>query len=290
MTLGLLTTNYNTWEMSSQCIRHCLNFADDIIDQFVVVDDCSTQKFVNEFSSITLIQNNENIGLVKSLNVGINHLDTDLIIIFDSDAWPLEKYIKAVKSYFEQNPAIGIAAFQTQNFDGRPTASSEPEPNALSLILGQKLHGYYQKIFEQNPSEITLYTCAMILRKEVIQQVGGFDESYDWLELDHDICMSAIRKGWKMGIIPVKAFHKGSGTPQKVGKRVIRFYKNRIKLLRKFNKYPYERLLNALIIGRLSFEFLLINSIGRLKYPREVRKDKSISRYELIRLFVAGNI
>lgn len=290
MTIGILTTNYNTWQLSSECIRHCLHHADDVIDQFVVVDDCSTEDFSNDIDAITLIRNPYNLGLIKSLNRGLQALSTDLVLIFDSDAWPLEAYIKKTKAYFDEHPEVGIAVYQTQRADGKPAVSFEPEPDAMSVVLGQQLHGRYQRLFNKNPKKLTLYTCAMVLRKEVIEQVGGFDEGYDWLELDHDICMSAARQGWKMGVIPVKAVHHGSGTPQKVAKRVIRFYKNRIKLLKKFGKYPLSPLLNALIVGRLSIEYVFINTIGRLKFSKEIREDKSFSRSELIKMFVSGKI
>ncbi|UEG52658.1 glycosyltransferase [Mucilaginibacter daejeonensis] len=290
MTVGLITTNYNTWELTSKCIENCMAFADDTIEQFVVIDDHSTQPFENQFKNIKLIRNSENLGLVKSLNKGLQAVDTDLVILFDSDAWPLENYILRTKQYFDEHPEVGIAAYTTENASGRPAIAYEPEPDAMSLILGQKLHGYYQKLFNNEPKQITVYTCAMVLRKEVIQQVGGFDESYDWLELDHDICMSAIRKGWKIGIIPVRAFHKGSGTPQKVSKRVIRFYQNRMKLLKKFNKYPAKYLLNTLIVSRLMVEYLSINTIGRFKMSNEIREDKSYSRSKLISMFLKGEV
>jgi GT2 family glycosyltransferase len=290
MTVGIITTNYNTMEMTSKCIDHCLRYADDKIDQFTVVDDCSTELFENKFNNVQLLRNPQNLGLVKSLNKGLNATDTDLVVLFDSDAWPLEEYILKTKAFFEANPTIGIAAYSTENAEGNPAVAFEPEPDAMSVILGQKLHGYYQKYFNKSPKQITVYTCAMVIRKEVLQQVGGFDENYDWLELDHDICMSAIRKGWGIGLIPVRAFHKGSGTPQKVGKRVIRFYQNRIKLLKKFGKYPAKPLLNSLIVGRLAVEYLAINTLGRIKMSNEVRADKSYSRSSLIGMFFTGKI
>jgi GT2 family glycosyltransferase len=290
MTVGVITTNYNTWALTSTCIEHCLKYADDTIDQFVVVDDHSTEPFINNFDHVQLIRNEQNFGLVKSLNRGLASVDTDLVILFDSDAWPLENYILKTKQYFRDNPKVGIAAYQTENASGKPAVAYEAEPDAMSIVLGQKLHGYYQKLFNNNPKQITVYTCAMVLRKEVIEQVGGFDESYDWLELDHDICMSAIRKGWDIGIIPVRAFHKGSGTPQRVSKRVIRFYQNRMKLLKKFKKYPAAPLLNTFILSRLMLEYFSINTLGRLKMSKEIREDKSYSRSQLISMFVKGQI
>lgn len=290
MNVGILVTNYNTWDLTSKCIENCLKYADASIDQFVVVDDCSTEQFENQFKQITLIKNPVNIGLVRSLNKGIRTLSADLIFIFDSDAWPLEKFVLTAQKYFIDNPKIGIATFETQNASGTSFASYEAEPNALSLVLGQQLYSRYQKYFPASASNITVYTCAMIIRKKVLEQVGGFDENYDWLELDHDICMSAKKLGWTIGVVPLKAFHKGSGTPQNVAARVIRFYENRLKLLRKFNKYPVGELLNTLIIMRLAVEYIIINTLGRLRYKKNDITDKLFSRSSLIRRFIKGSI
>lgn len=290
MTIGILITNYNTWPLTSQSISHCLKYADDQIDQFVVVDDCSTEPSFNQYPQVNLITHSQNKGLVSSLNTGLAALHTDLIMIFDSDAWPLEPYLIEVKNYFSRHPEIGIAAFQTEREDGSPAASYEAEPNAVSLLLGQQLYSRYQKRFQKNPKKMTVYTCAMIIRKQVIEDIGGFDTSYDWLELDHDICMSATRKGWKIGIVPLRAIHKGSGTPQQVSHRVIRFYKNRIKLLKKFGKYPLGYTLNLLILVRVTFEWAFLETVGRMRYNKERLNDKLFSRKELIKLLIQKEI
>ena len=290
MSIGILITNYNTWNLTSKSIESCLRFADLPIDKFVVVDDHSTEEFVNQFNEITLVRNSENLGLVRSLNLGLSHLNTDLIIIFDSDAGPLENYLQKTKQYFADNPQIGIAAYQTERADGQVADSFEPEPNAVSVILGQQLHTYYRKYFERKPASITVYTCAMVIRKEVLQDIGGFDENYDWLELDNDFCMRAIRRQWEIGVIPVRAYHLGSGTAQKVGDRVIRYYKNRVKLLRKFGKYPAADLLNLVVALRFCIEFAVIKTLGKLIYDADRLNDKTDSRLKLIKLFWSGNI
>lgn len=288
MELGILVTNYNTWELTSTCIKNCFKYADAPIDQFVVVDDNSTEKFENHFDEIELIQNKRNLGLIRSLNKGLNQMETDLILILDSDAWPLENYITEIKRFFTENPEVGIATFQTENSEGNPCDSFEAEPGALSLILGQQLYRIYIKYLLKNPKEINVFTCAMVIRRKVLDEIGLFDENFDWLELDHDICMRASRKGWGIKVMPLRAFHKGSGTPQQVGKRVVRFYKNRWYLLRKFRKVRLENLTAILISFRLSLELILVWVFGPLFYrDRSIVKDKAYSRRKMISYFLS---
>ncbi len=288
MKFGIMVTNYNTWELTSSCIQHCLKYADSTIDRFIVVDDNSTEKFDNPFKEVDLIRNKTNLGLIKSLNKGLNEIDTDLILILDSDAWPLEKYITGIKDFFSEHPSVGIATFQTENSEGTSTESFEAEPGALSLILGQQLYQIYVNKFRKNAKEINVFTCAMVIRREVLDDIGLFDENFDWLELDHDICMRASRKGWQIKVMPIRAFHKGSGTPQKVGQRVVRFYKNRWYLLRKFDKVKLENITALLISFRLGLELIVLWTFGSLYYrDKDKVRDKAYSRKKMISYFLS---
>jgi GT2 family glycosyltransferase len=286
MTLGILVTNYNTWELTSQCIKKCVEYAEDPFDQFLVVDDFSSEVPGCFPAEIKLIRNKRNLGLIRSLNKGLKNIDSDLILLLDSDAWPLENYVKDIKKFFQENPKVGIATFKTFNSVGIASASFEAEPGVLSLILGQQLYQWYLNYFVKNPKHFNVFTCAMVLRKEVLEDIGLFDKNFDWLELDHDICMRASRRGWEIGVMPLKAFHKGSGTPQKVSHRVIRFYRNRWYLLKKFDKIRMPFLVACIICLRLGFEFFLIWTLGAIYYRDiEVVMDKANSRKEIIKYF-----
>lgn len=287
MNLGILITNYNTETLTNKCIMHSLKYAELPIDRFVIIDDCSKEEFtVTAGDQVEVFRNHVNLGLIRSLNRGLEILQTDLILILDSDAWPLENYVAKVKSYFAENPKVGIATFQTINSQGHACASYEAEPGILSLILGQHLYSRYLRFFK-NSKKINVFTCAMVIRKEVLNEIGDFDKNFDWLELDHDLCMRASRKGWEIGVMPIQAFHAGSGTPQQVSHRVIRFYKNRWYLLKKFDKVRLESFTAGLIILRLALEFLLIWTFGFFFFKKlEIIKDKANSRRIIIKYFL----
>ena len=183
---------------------------------------------------------------------------------------------------------MGIATFRTENSEGKPSDSFEAVPGALSLILGQQLYRLYLNRFLKNPKEINVFTCAMVIRREVLKEIGLFDEKFDWLELDHDICMRASLKGWRINVMPIRAFHQGSGTPQKLGHRVVRFYKNRWYLLRKFDKIKLESLTALLITIRLGMEFIVVWTCGPLYYRNmETVRDKAYSRKKMIQYFLS---
>lgn len=279
MTIGVLITNYNSWPIAMQCIDAHLLHSAQFIQKIVLVDDCSTEKYEGSIDSrVTVIRNEQNLGFVKSVNTGFKNLDTDIIVLFDADAYPLSNYAPSVIKDFSLDPSLSIIGFTTYGKDGGISGSSENVPGAASLILGQQLYHWYQQHTVTDPQNLVVYSCAMAIRKKALDAVGGFDENFDWLDPDHDLCMSLKEKGWKIKYSKeIKAFHEGGGTPQIVSHRVLRFYKNRWYLLRKHGKINKPMFVKRLILLRLRVEYLLLKIAGKLYYKDHLTYEDKLS-------------
>lgn len=285
LTIGLLVTNCNTWELAKQCLDANLSLCGDRLTRIVLMDDCSTvPQSVALDARVEVVRNDWNLGLVKTLNKGMSLLDTDIVALFDSDAYPLNDYTGAIREAFEDDPALALVGFATVGKNGRPTASFEPEPGLPSLVLGQSLSAKYQRLFGTRTTDLCIYTCAMAFRRKAVLELGGFDENFDWLDLDLDLSMRITRSAWTQRVISsLTAFHEGSGTPQLTSSRVLRFYKNRWYLLRKHNKIANPAMAKQAIMARLRVEFLFLKLAGKWLYRDAVtRRDKIDGRQRII--------
>lgn len=283
-TLGVVVTNYDTRELTARCLEGVLAHRAGI-DRILVVDDASPEgPPASPDPAVEVRANPENLGLVRSLNLGIRGVGTDLVVLFDSDARPLEPFAARVRERFAADPRLAVLGFATVDASGRPAGSHEGEPDLWSLLLGQRLHARYERL-RRPKAELCVYTCAMALRRSAFDEVGGFDEAFDWLDLDHDLCMSARRAGWRVVHEPeLVAFHQGSGAPQRVSHRVRRFYRNRWLLLRKHGKIRHPGPVRILVVARLAAELALLRLLGPL-FVRDpaVRADKLAGRKALVR-------
>jgi GT2 family glycosyltransferase len=123
----------------------------------------------------------------------------------------------------------------------------------------------------------------MALRKAAYVELGGLDLDFEFLDLDNDLSMRARSAGWEVLHSPsLAAFHVGSGSPQTAGERVLRFYRNRWRLLRKFGKIRHPGLVRALVLGRLGAELLALNLMGSLLVPSPDREEKLAGRRALV--------
>lgn len=289
-TVGVVVTNYETWDLTRRCLGQVLATAGDLHGSLdvLVVDDHSSAPAPDGLETldgpVRLHVNPRNLGLVRSLNLGIRAVGADVVVLFNSDAWPLTGFAGPALRRFAADPRLGILGFATVDAQGRPTGSSEPEPGVASLVLGQRLHARLRRFLDRG-APLCVFTCAMAVRKSAFEALGGFDEAFDWLDLDLDLCMRAHRAGWRVEAAPeIVAFHQGSGAPQATSQRVLRFHKTRWLLLRKSGKIRRPRLVRALVLARLRFEILLLRLAGRLLVRRpEDLADKLAGRRAALR-------
>jgi GT2 family glycosyltransferase len=285
MTIGVVITNYNSWDIAIQCVEAHLRFAGYALEKIILVDDCSTKHSDYVFDpKVCVVRNSTNLGFVKSVNVGFRNLDTDIVLLFDADAAPLMDYSEWIRNAFSKDASLGIVGFTTFDKDHHKTGSSETEPGALSLILGQQLYHRYQHFLKQNDEKLVVYSCTMAVRKKAFDSVGGFDENFDWLDPDNDFCMSVRKKGWNIQYSgQLEAYHEGGGTPQLVSHRVLRFYKNRWYLLRKHGKIKNAWLAKNLILARLRLEYGFLKLFGKAVFKDPVVfEDKLTGRKKII--------
>lgn len=274
LSLGVVVTNYNTWGIALRCVEQVLAHGAGV-DRVVLRDDASTiprPAAIDE--RVEVVVNRTNLGLVRTLNRALREIGTDLVVLFDSDAYPTNDFAGPVRRAFESDPTLAVAGFSTVGSSGWPTGSSEPEPGVASLLLGQRLHALWLRLFGRGAEGRTsVYTCAMAVRREAVLELGGFDERFDWLDLDHELCMKVHRSRYRVGRLPeVVAFHEGSGTPQRSSERVLRFYKARWLLLTKFGKVRHPGLVRRAVIARLAVEWCLLQAL-RPFAPRRRRDD-----------------
>ena len=289
MTLGVLVTNYNTWALALDCVRAHRRLHGDRLARIVLLDDCSPLPPPGEIADepgVEVIRNERNLGFSANLNKGVRAVGTDLVLIFDADAFPLTPYFDGIVAAFTSDPGLAVLGFRTQDDAGRPTACVHHEPDALGLVLGPSWLVRWQRVFPDRETRICIPTAAMAVRRAAFDAVGGFDERLQWLDVDFDLCMKLNRAPpWTLRVDDaLLARHDYGGTPVSTRARVLKTHEARWYLLRKHGKIVHARLTKAAILARLALQWALAAALGRWIFPGgpAVRRDKIEGRRELL--------
>ncbi len=290
LSIAILMTNYNTWDLARKCAESCYLHDQGNFNSLLVYDDCSQVEPGEAFpDGAKIYRGSPNVGLTKALNIAFQMVSEDVVVLFDSDSYPTTPFCEDVLGMFENDPNLGMIALRTVGQLGRPTESYTTEPNFWSLLLGQSLYAKSEKFLADKSGRISVFTCAMAVRKKAFDELNGFDENFDWLDLDHDFSMRMNRSNWKVAVAQhPRIFHEGGGTPQLTRNRLLRFYKTRWYLLKKFNRLPNARIIRGLILLRLRTEYLVLFIFGRVLIADKIRReDKLQGRLQLIQ-FCSG--
>lgn len=158
--------------------------------QLIVIDNASSdqsaeriQTFVDTHPTVTFIQNDQNIGLCRAFNQGLKQAKGHYVIDLSADDVLLPNRLAKQVERFEQLPPEYAVVFSNAAYidaGGRFLAYHYPV-NSNEEALKPVVSGYiFRKILEK------YYICTptMMMRRSVLNELGGYDESLDYEDFD----------------------------------------------------------------------------------------------------------
>jgi GT2 family glycosyltransferase len=110
--ISIIIINYNTFNITKQCIQSIIDHTKDFSFEIILVDNASTDRDANDFKllfpSLKLIQNPSNIGFAKGNNIGISHASGDVILLLNSDTYFMENVLLKAFNKFNSLSNIGF--------------------------------------------------------------------------------------------------------------------------------------------------------------------------------------
>jgi len=220
MKTAIIIINYNNPRDTEKCLRSLSRFSPQ--SPVVVVDNASTTGDIDtvcrNYKNVKLLKNYHNLGFGRGNNVGIKWALTNTgckyILILNNDAYLKDDAICLLEEYMDRNPQIDVCSPKIVFADDTDfTWYNGGEINWKRG--GARTWGIHKKIVgETSPSEVTHITgCAMMLRKTIIERVGGFDPRYFIYVEDVELCARISRNGGRLAYLPTSVvFHKVHGS------------------------------------------------------------------------------
>ena len=202
---------------SERDITHCLEsvLTSTLKPLVIVVDNASRDHTVDlvrqQFPEVRLIVLPENIGFAAACNQGILASTGKYCIFLNPDARVSPETVENMVHLAEENPRIGIIGPRVLDEDG---GSVQPSYRSFPTTLTLFFHRFsiLNRIFPNNPwrrrylllerpiSEPTpvdwVSGCCMLVRRHVLNVLGGFDEQFFLYSEDVDLCLRARQAGW----------------------------------------------------------------------------------------------
>ena len=213
MQLSVIILNYNVRYFLEQCVASVQEALSNIDGEIIVVDnnslDDSCEMMKTHFPNVKLIENTTNLGFPKGNNIGVARAKGDYICILNPDTVVAEDTFEKVLAFAEKQKNIGIVGCKlidgTGNFLPECKRGVPTPLVALTKIFGlYKLfpktalfNRYYaQHLSENETGKVGILVGAfMIMKRNLYQEIGGFDENCFMYSDDIDLSYIALKKG-----------------------------------------------------------------------------------------------
>ena len=227
MKLHVVTVNYRTADTTIRSITHAL---EDLAESMgpadaaiTVVDNASGDGSLERLRAaaeqhgwgerVTILDAGKNGGFGAGNNFAIRHaLDRedppDYVYLLNPDAFVQRGAMSAIVAFMDAHPRVGIAGTRIYDEDGRIHPSAFRFPSVLSeLERGLRL-GVATRLLERwvvwkgmpdatGPVEwVSGASC--VLRRELLEQIGLFDEGFFLYFEETDLCRRAREAGWQV--------------------------------------------------------------------------------------------
>jgi GT2 family glycosyltransferase len=208
--------------------------------EVVVVDngsnDGSVEMVEREFPQVALIGNSRNLGFCAANNQGIFASHGQFIALLNNDAEADPRWVESLKDVFSGRPGVGMAA-------SKILVHSDPgridKAGHLIFLDGQN-RGRGTGQLDQGQFDLieeVLWPdgCAAMYRREMLDQIGGFDEDYFAYADDAELGLRARIAGWGCLYAPkARVFHhRGTTLGLQSTRRIQLIERNRILLVLK---------------------------------------------------------
>jgi len=236
--VSIVIVNWNGYEDTLECIASLqkINYKNY---EIVLVDNGSTIDNFSEFENIStnfrLLRSEENLGFSGGNNIGIKYSlkqSVDYILLLNNDTIVEKNFLKPLIEKFSDIEDIGIVAPQINYYDEPRRVWSAG--GKISMIRGSGFadSNKLESELKLSSREVHFVSgCCMLVRREVFQKTGLFDENFFLYVEDADFCYRVKKIGYKIYVTTQsKIFHKVNTSTKENFSRLPLYYTTRNRL------------------------------------------------------------
>jgi len=280
--LSIIILSYNTKELLGACLGSVKVAAKGLEAQTIVVDnassDGSAEMVERQFKWVELVCSKKNLGFAGGNNLGLKSARGENVLFLNSDMTLKKKALEQSLKLMRSDSKIGALTAKVLLVSGGVDPDCHrgyPTPFAsITYFLGleklfpkSRIWGRYHKAYLDldRDHEIEAGCGAyMLVRRKVLNQVGGMDEKYFFYGEDLDLYYRIAEAGWKIMYLgkAVAYHHKGASSGlRKESRKISRASREtRIRsarasitameiFYRKFYRGKYPTWVTAVVLG-----------------------------------------
>lgn len=241
MDLSIVIVNYRTFELTRNTVNSILKYSYPFDYEIIVVDNASgddSLALLKDYfkDTVKFIKSDKNNGFASGNNLALRQINSDYVLLLNSDTVVWEKTLENVHDYMENHHDVGACGCRVRLESGElDKACKRTFPNVknsffrLFHIPNRSSDDNYNltDLPDDDVYEIDCLTGAfMFIRKQALDEVGLLDETFFMYGEDIDLCYRIKQAGWKIVYYGKSSIThlKGASSKKQKNKLIYEFY------------------------------------------------------------------
>lgn len=233
--VSIIIVNYNTLELTSNCIDSIFRWTQGVTFEVIVVDNGSLDGSITVLSCdkrIRFIPLHENVGFGRANNRGMDEAYGKYFFLLNSDTLLFNNAVKLFLDFMESRPELNIGALGCRLIgnDGRHVLSFGNFPSErailrdviLRLLLRQDAASQVPDMPDEPVFRVDYVTGAgLFIRRSVVETYGGFDPDFFMYYEDTEWQYRMAKSGHGRYVIDTpEIVHLGGGSSAPDGRKL----------------------------------------------------------------------
>jgi GT2 family glycosyltransferase len=190
------------------------------VDELLVVANIAGSLPLDLPEGTRTLVNERPLSFAANANLGAAHTEHDLVLIANPDAVAEPGSVDILRTFMEQHPRAGVAGPRLLYSDGtwQPSRRSFPTVGAtlvrrtpLRLLFDPQRWQRRHYLLDDRPDEPaptdTMLGAFLLLRREMLDEIGGWDAGFRMYCEDIDLNYRAAKAGWERWYVPAAVVH-----------------------------------------------------------------------------------
>jgi GT2 family glycosyltransferase len=196
--VSIIIVNYNTWQLTKNCIESVINKTSGCTYEIIVVDnassDCSKEKFETD-KRIQYIYSIKNLGFGRANNIGAAHANGKYLFFLNSDTILVNNAVYILKCFLDSNPKAYIVGGQLVDVNLKKAHSYRLLSPGVLWELNILFFGCIEKIIYaikhtcNKDFSVSYITGAdLMIRRDNEKKIGLFEDHFFLYYEETDLC------------------------------------------------------------------------------------------------------
>ncbi len=214
----VIMLSYNRKEDTIECIESLRKMTYPHYKILVVENgssDGSGQAVKDHYPDVELIELKNNVGYAKGFNEGLEYSyneGADYFLILNNDIVVDPEMLTELVRTAQENEEIGFVSGKVYYYDDPKRIQTVGKQSHAVFLVGDTVgYGEYDEgQYDEKKEYDFIDDVFLLVRREVYERVGGYDENFFFHWEETDWCSRVRRAGYKIVYTPAaKIWHKG---------------------------------------------------------------------------------